>query len=654
MIVIPGYTIVEQIYARSKTVVYRAVRELDKQSVVIKSLRTDYPSLKDIAQIRQEYEIIQNIDIPGVVKPLGLENYSNGIALILEDGGISLERAIALQKIELPDFLHAAIQLADALSFLHQHNIIHKDIKPENIIINPETKQVKLIDFGIATRLSKESPFPGRARERGNSNLLQGTLAYISPEQTGRMNRDIDYRTDFYSLGASFYEMLTETLPFTAKDPMELVHCHIAKTPITPHSVNPEIPAVISEIVMKLLAKTAEDRYQSGWGLKADLENCLNQWLETGKEIENFPLGTQEILEKLQIPQKLYDREAERAKLIETCDRVSQGTTEMMLVTGYSGIGKSALVNEIHKPIVAKRGYFIGGKFDQFKRNIPYSSVIQAFQELMRQLLTESAEKLENWKQKLLAALGQNGQVIIDVIPEVELIIGKQPDVAVLEPTESQNRFNLVFKQFIYVFTAKEHPLVVFLDDLQWADAASLKLIQRLMTAPDSQSLLLIGSYRENEVSPAHPLMLTLSEMKERGAIVSHIYLSNMKLNQVNQLIADTLKSNPEQTKPLARLVLDKTHGNPFFINEFLNYLYMETFINFDYKKRKWQWNLEQIQAVPITDNVVELMVSRIKKLPQPTIWVLQLAACIGNQFDLKTLSIVNEKSQNETATELW
>ena len=662
MIVIPGYKIVEQIYARSKTVVYRALREIDGQSVIIKSLRTDYPSLKDIAQIRQEYEMVKNLDIPGVVKPLGLETYSNGIALILEDfGGISLERAIAAsdKKIELTRFLPIAIQLAETLGQLHQNNIIHKDIKPDNIVINLETNSVKIIDFGIATRLAKET------YKISNPNLLKGTLAYISPEQTGRMNRYIDYRTDFYSLGVTFYEMLTGTLPFTAQDPMELVHCHIAKIPTPPDKIDPEIPPVVSEIVMKLLAKTAEDRYQSGWGIKADLETCLNHWLATGN-IENFPLGTQEISEKFQITQKLYGRETEVARLLDTFDRVSKGTTETILVAGYSGIGKSVLVNEIQKPIVGLRGYFISGKFDQFKRNIPYSSVIQAFQELMRQLLTESAEKLQFWKAKLLAALGQNGQLIIDVIPELELIIDKQPDVPVLGPTESQNRFNLVFKQFIHVFTKKEHPLVVFLDDLQWADAASLKLIQLLMTDPDSKYLFLIGAYRDNEVSATHPLMLTLNEIKPvveqndqiANKVINTINLKPLCLSSVSQLVADALHENPgcprKQVVELAELLLEKTGGNPFFLKQLLKSLYQENLLSFNMRSRVWQWDIKQLKEMGITDNVVELMLGKIQKLDLQTQNILKLAACIGNRFDLNTLSIVNEKSLQETTSDLW
>lgn len=497
----------------------------------------------------------------------------------------------------------------------------------------------------------------------------------MSPEQTGRMNRVMDYRTDFYSLGITFYEMLIHQLPFNASDVMELVHCHIAKQPISPHQLNPEIPEAVSDIVMKLLSKTAEERYQSALGIKADLQLCLQ--LQKCSKVFNFPLGKHDFSDKFQISQKLYGREQEIEKLLAAIERVGAslysssmhskdireltyiGKSEMILVSGYSGIGKSALVQEIYKPITRQRGYFIAGKFDQFQRDIPYSSLIQAFSDLIQQLLTECEAQIVAWREKLLTALGVNGQVIIDVIPEVELIIGKQAAVMELGSTESQNRFNLVFQNFIRVFTKQEHPLVIFLDDLQWADSASLKLIQLLMTELDSQYLLLIGAYRDNEVGTAHPLMLTLDEIKKIGSVVNYISLAPLNVNHVTQLIADTLSCEVERAKPLADLVFQKTNGNPFFINEFLKSLYFEHLLNFEFPNfcgtgGTWQWNLEQIQAAPLAENVVELMALKIQKLSKETQQVLKLAACIGNQFDLKTLAIVSKSSQVRTQAELW
>jgi predicted ATPase/signal transduction histidine kinase/CheY-like chemotaxis protein/tRNA A-37 threonylcarbamoyl transferase component Bud32 len=643
-----GYHLLETLYEGSNTLIYRAWREPDKTTVIIKTLKSEYPTLEELSRLRHEYKILQSLDIEEIVKSIALESHQNGLALILSNfEGEPLKKFITPKPIELRKFLQISHQLASILAALHQNNIIHKDIKPQNILFNPQTSQVKLIDFSISSRLSRENQTVSNPRQ------IEGTLAYMSPEQTGRMNRSIDYRTDFYSLGVTFYEMLTGQLPFQATEALELVHCHIAKTPVPPKEVNPEIPQAVSDLVMKLLAKTAEDRYQNALGLKADLEACLNR-LETSGEIFDFNIGQLDLYSQFLIPQKLYGREEEVKTLMDAFERVTLGATELMLVSGYSGIGKSSLVNEVHKPIVRQQGYFISGKFDQFKRNIPYASLIQAFQELMRQLLTESADKIAIWKAKLLEAIGSSGQVIIDVIPEVEQIIGSQPAISQLGPTEAQNRFHRVFQQFIHVFTQPEHPLVIFLDDLQWADLASLKLIQLLTCDPDSQYLLLIGAYRDNEVSTTHPLMLTLEEIQHNGALVNNIVLQPLQITHVNQLISDTLRCDTEQSKLLADLVFNKTQGNPFFLTQLLKSLYQENLVSFNFSEGCWQWDIEMLQGIDITDNVVELMVSQIQKLSPTTQNVLKLAACIGDKFALDVLSIVNEKSLPETAADLW
>ncbi len=649
-----GYQAREVLYESDNSLVYRAYREEDNQPVILKMLKQAYPTPKRIAEFRREYEITKNLSLKGVVAVYSLENDQHRWVMVLEDfGGESLTRLKQNSKFTLNEFLSLAIKVVDILGQVHERHIIHKDINPSNIVWNQTTDRIKLIDFGISTKLSRE------VTTFRNPNLLEGTLAYISPEQTGRMNRAIDYRTDFYSLGITFYKLLTGQLPFPTDDALELLHCHIARQAVPPHELRQEIPPVLSEIVLKLIAKNAEDRYQSAYSLKADLEKCLRQW-ETSAQINTFAIGEQDISGRFQIPQKLYGREVEINLLLAAFERVSNSPTEksrggeMILVTGYSGIGKSALVQEVYKPITKKRGYFISGKFDQYQRDIPYASLVRAFSTLIRQLLVESQIQIESWREKLLASLGSNGQVIIDVIPEVELIIGSQPAVPELAPAEAQNRFNLVFQNFIRVFIQPEHPLVVFLDDLQWADRASLKLIELLMTSVDTDNLLLIGAYRDNEVSATHPLLLTLHEIRNKGAMVNQIVLAPLTLPDITQYTADTLNCSLETARQLSELILAKTSGNPFFMNEFLKSLYTEALLEFDAQERGWQWDIAQIQARNITDNVVELMTNKLQKLEEDTQQVLTLAACIGNQFDIQTLAIISEKSPQTTASNLW
>ncbi|MDZ8025869.1 MAG: AAA family ATPase [Nostoc sp. DedQUE11] len=647
-IILADYNLIKVIFDGINTCIYRGFKESEQTSVIIKTLKAEYPTIEQIARIRHEYQILNSLQIEGAIQPLALESTQNGVALILQDfDGETLKDIINTENFKLNHFLQIAIQLATTLHQLHQNNLIHKDIQPQNILINSNTVQIKIIDFSIASRLSRENQIVN------DLNLLEGSLAYMSPEQTGRMNRSIDYRTDFYSLGVTFYEMLTRKLPFVADDPLELVHSHIAKIPVTPHELNNKIPLAVSDIVMKLLAKTAEERYQNALGLKADLEVCLRQLQATGK-IEYFVVGQLDLYSQFLIPQKLYGREQEVAKLINAFERVSSGATELMLVSGYSGIGKSSLVNEVHKPIIRQRGYFISGKFDQYKRNIPYASLIQAFQELMRQLLTESTERITNWKTQILEAVGVNGQVIIDVIPDVAKIIGPQPEVPQLGINEAQNRFNRLFQQFLHIFSQAEHPLVIFLDDLQWADAASLKLIQLVISDPESKYLLIIGAYRDNEVSRTHPLILTLEELQKSDANVNNIVLQPLEIYDIKQLVNDTLRSCLEKSQELADLVLHKTQGNPFFVTQLLKSLYQDNLLFFKFDTGCWEWNIKLIHKIDITDNVVELMVNQIQKLLPVTQKVLKLAACIGDKFTLDILSVVNQKSLSETAKELW
>jgi len=569
--------------------------------------------------------------------------------IVMEDiGGVSLADLLSRGALSLDDFFRFAISLAGAVAEIHQHKLIHKDISPRNIVINPDTGQVNIIDFGISSELFLEN------QDAINPDHLEGTLDYLSPEQTGRMNRMVDYRTDLYALGATFYHMLTGQPPFVASDAIELVHSHIAKIPRPPCEFDSAIPEVVSDIVLKLLAKTAEDRYQSGSGLKADLVQCLEQWRKQ-QAITPFPFARHDAFGQFQIPQKLYGREKEVQTLMCAFDRVANGSTEMLLVAGYSGVGKSVLIQEVHKPIVARRGYFIFGKFDQFLRNIPYSALIQAFRGLAKQLLTESDAQLETWKYKLLSALGSEAQVMVDIIPEIGLIVGSQPEVPQLGPQETQNRFNMKFLALIQVFASKEHPLVIFLDDLQWADSATLNLLTIILSDLGSQYLLFMGAYRDNEVDRFHPFMITVEEIKRNGATIHTMALPPLPSGALNCLIADTFATQPVgRVRELGELVLNKTGGNPFFVCQFLTRLYQDQLVVFDFSGVCWQWNIDQINERDITSNVVELMIQKIKRLPDVTQKALNLGACIGNVFELSTLALVCEEALPVLIQHLW
>jgi predicted ATPase/GAF domain-containing protein len=657
MLTFPKHQILVRIYQSANSVVYRSIREIDRQPVMLKLLKPGYPTPAELTRYKQEYEILRSLQIDGAIKAYDLQKYQNTLVMFLEDfGGESLEIWLKSKKFGMLEFLDVAIKLAETLNQIHAANVIHKDLNPANIIYNPATGQVKIIDFGISTVFTHEqTPI-------SNPQVLEGTLAYMSPEQTGRMNRTLDYRTDLYSLGATFYQLLTHQLPFVTTDLLELVHCHLAIQPVSPHQLDPQIPATVSDLVMKLLAKTAEERYQSAWGLKVDLAACQRQLQLTG-QIADFTLAQRDISGNFQIPQRLYGRQQELETLLAAFDRVAfpiedreniidkldRDRVELVLVTGYSGVGKSALVREIYKPITQRQGYFIAGKFDQLQRNIPYSAIAQAFKSLVRQLLSESAAQLAQWRAKILAAVGTKGQMIIDLIPDLELIIGTIPAGQQLEPTEHQHRFNLVCQNFVRVFCHESHPLVIFLDDLQWADLASLKAIELMMSDEQLQHLLLIGSYRDNEVSPIHSLTIAMESLVRKGTHITKISLNPLNLSEITQLIADTLDRDLSIVRPLAELVIAKTLGNPFFVNEFLKALHRDNLLTFNWQQGFWQWEIETIDRRNITDNVVELTIGTLKKLPAVTHDLLRLAACVGNKFDLDTLSIIDRKSLTET-----
>ncbi len=522
----------------------------------------------------------------------------------------------------LPGALAVCIALVKSLQQVQNAIGQHKALCMANIAI--------LDDGAIELRHDAAAPF-----------------GYMSPEQTGRMNRGVDYRSDFYSLGVIFYELMTGQLPFESDSLMALVHSHIARQPIALAQRNPEIGEMVSLLVMKLLSKNAEDRYQSIDGLLWDLQRCQSGYAASAS-IPYFELGENDLCDRLQIPQKLVGREFEVKQLFDAFQRVAQGGAELLLVKGYAGIGKSALVNEIQRPLTEQHGYFIAGKFDQFKRDIPYSAVNHALRELMRQILTESESQIAQWKKLLLAVLGSNASLIADVIPELAHIIGKQPKLLPSDP--ARNQYSYVMQKFVCAFARREHPLVIFLDDLQWADAASLSLIKTLMGSVEQTCLFLIGAYRDNEIDAADPLMLALSEI-EKDALVTTIELKALPKASIAELIAATVRSSLPSAMPLADLIYRKTLGNPFFVRQFIQSIYNEQLLRFH--DGGWHWDIKRIEAYGITDNVIDLLTKEISRLAAPTQHLLTLSACIGNEFDLATLAIVARKSDDDTLLEL-
>lgn len=639
---IPGFENLEPLAETKKTLVLRGVRASDRKPVVLKTTREQYPSARELARFKMGYEISRRFDHPCLARCLDLVANRNALVLVMEDiGGEDLSVLVKKGPLPISTFLDYAIKISSAIEHIHDRGVIHKDIKPSNIVHSRETGQVCVIDFSLASQLSREK------QKLVGLHVLEGSLQYISPEQTGRMNRPVDYRSDFYSFGVTCYEMLTGRLPFEAGDAMKLVHCHLAQSALPVHELRPEVPVALSDIVARLMAKTAEQRYQSAQGLTADLLHCQTQWQRHGA-IETFDLGRSDQLSRFQLPNKLYGREPEIEKLLEIFTRVSEGGTEMILVAGYSGVGKSALLEEIHKPIVERRGYFISTKFDQYRRDIPFLAINEAFKGLILQLMTEPEEYVARWREQLLQVLGGMGQVVIDVIPEVELLIGKQPPVVDLEGPEAQNRFVDVFERFLGVFTTSDHPLVLFLDDLQWADVASLRLLETVMERKDSHHLLILGAYRDNEVNAGHPLMLSLEKIGKHKAL-HEIQLAPLSLEHTRELIADTLYTDPRSVATLAELAYAKTRGNPFFLGQLLLSLHDDELIRYDFDTKAWSWDLSKIRLADVSDQVVDLMIRKIRGLDADVQELLRLASCLGNHFDLETLARISGESKRNT-----
>ncbi len=605
------------------------------------------PAPETLKKLEREYSLRDELDSTFAVRPLALTREQGQMTLVLEDPGGETLDGILPGPLEITRFLCLAIGIAAALSRVHKRELIHKDVKPANVLFNSATGEVRLMGFGIASRLPRERHSPDALE------FIAGTLPYMAPEQTGRMNRSVDYRSDLYSLGITLYEMLTGSLPFIASDPMEWVHCHIARQPAPPDGQLKGIPRMLSAIIMKLLAKTAEDRYQTAVGLERDLRRCLDEW-ETQHHIDEFPPGEHDIPDRLVIPEKLYGREREFDAMLAAFDRVmTQGRPELVLVSGYSGVGKSSVVNELHKVLVPPRGLFAAGKFDQYKRDIPYATLAQAFQSLLRPLLTKSESELSKWREALREAVYPNGELIVDLVPELKIMIGEQPPVPEVSLQDAQARFQQVFARFISVFARHEHPLALFLDDLQWFDAGTLDLIADLLTRSDVRHLMLIGAYRDNEVGPTHPLMRKLEAIREAGAKVQNIVLAPLGRENLAQLIADSIHCESKGVAPLAELVHQKTAGNPFFAIQFISALVEEDVLTFDRTTARWVWRLNRIRTKGHTDNVVDLLVGKLSRLPTGTQEALRQLACFGNSAEITLLRVIYRDSE-EMHSQLW
>jgi len=626
----------------------RRWRQGDRNAVLAVLPAAEHPTPGSLNRLTHEYELKDDLDRSWAVRPLELVRERGRTMLLLEDpGGDPLDRILGA-PMEVGRFLRLAIGIAAALRSVHQRGLIHKEIKPSNILVNGASGEVRLTGFGIASRLPRErqSPEP--------PEVIAGTLAYMAPEQTGRMNRSIDSRGDLYSLGVTLYQMLTGSLPFTASDPMEWVHCHIARMPVPPVERLKDVQAPISAIIMKLLAKIAEERYQTAAGVESDLRRCLAEW-EARRRIDEFPLGEHDTPDRLLIPEKLYGRAGEIDTLLASFDRVVEsGRPELVLVSGYSGIGKSSVVNELHKVLVPPRGLFASGKFDQYKRNIPYATLAQAFQSLVREILGKSDAEMGQWRSALLDALGPNGQLMVNLIPELALIIGEQPPVPELPQQEWQSRFQLVFRRFLGVFARPEHPLALFLDDLQWLDSATLDLIEHLLLHPDVRHLFLVGAYRDNEVGPSHPLARMLARIRGAGGEVREIVLSPLLRDDVERLLADALHTDPARVRPLAALVFEKSEGNPFFTIQFLLALKEEALLAFDPGTAAWTWDVQRIRAKGFTDNVADLMAAKLSRLAPSTQKALGHLACLGNAAETVTLALVDGESEQSMHAALW
>jgi predicted ATPase/signal transduction histidine kinase len=592
---------------------------------------------EDVAGLKHEYEILHQPPIDAVTRALDLVCDDRFCALVLEDREERpLASLIAARSTSIGWVLDYALQIVGALAGLHRAGVVHRGLSPRSVLVHAETGRIRLTDFADAARNAAEALLP-LARHQYRTRL-----PYAAPEQTGRINRACDYRTDFYSLGALLYELLIGRPPFVADDPIELMHAHLARQPVAPSELVAAVPLPLSEIVLKLLAKQPEERYQSARALADDLDRCRREWTARGR-VAQFPLAARDVSDRFSIPNRLFGREAERAELGAAFERVRNGASLLVLVEGAAGIGKTALIRELQGPVSRSRGHFVSGKFDQLSRDVPYGALSQALRQRIQQTLTATPLQMAHDRERIASGLGAHAAVIAELVPELVQLLGAQPPAPRLPAAEVQNRFTLAFRNFIATLATAAAPLVIFLDDLQWADTSTLHLLTALLDNPASHHLLLIGAYRSAPAAEEEALAKLVAEVESGGVPVQRLLLGPLAADALRQFAEAALQRDDEQSARLARVLQEKTLGNPFFVTQLLVALQQDGAITFDRQDWTWTCRTDLIEKVPVTDNVVDLLARKLDRLPASVQRVLTLAACVGNRFDVHTLATVCE-----------
>lgn len=641
---VEGFSQLELIYKGHHNYIYKATRDQDKRTVALKSPIASFPEPRQLAALKREHHILQALDGRGIPLTFDCVEIKNSAYSVREwIDGMSLRDYFSNFDIPLNKALYISIEIVRLIGLLHRQSFCHRDISPGNVIINIETNTVTLVDFCFALE------FPNRARHVIKPKFVEGSRAYMSPEQTGRMNRGLDFRTDFYSFGVLLYELFTGRLPFTTKDNNELIHSHIALEPVAPHLVSTDIPQMLSTIILKLMSKSPDLRYQSAQGIQADLERCLAEYQHSNC-IGNFELATHDLPDWFIIPDKRYGRDKETAALVNAFEQTSNRNGHLVFVTGCSGIGKTSLIKELYRPLVDKGGYISSGKYDQVLRHQPYSAILQALTGVIMQIIAEEQASKEFWKGKILEGIGNNGQILIEVIPELEYLIGTQSPVSDLSMEAASTRFNTTFHNLLHTLGHSGVPLVLFIDDLQWIDPPSLALLEAMAPTLADSTLLIISAYRNNEVSDTHPLLLAMPSLKASCKNIATIELGDLPLSTLFELLQDTLNLPESELHQLNQLLFERTRGNPLIYRTMLFTLYSQNSIFYDYDAKRWNWNKKAVEAMPQAENSLEMLQFNMQRLPNETSNLLKLAGCVGNTFSLELLASLSKAPKESVA----